>query len=382
MNKTNIMADKSDLREINRIEQPLIALQTLIFHVTGLCNLKCQHCWQSADMTDRQRKEDKGPGVVSPADFACLLKEAKALGLIGVKFTGGEPFLHPDIMNFLEVADQEKLSVGIETNGTLIDEDAIERLKSINHLFIAVSLDGGSAYLHDRFRGVKGAFDGAIAAIERLTRVEIPVQIILSLHRKNVNSLDVVVKLADDYGVQSIKINPIQPMGRGRKLVQQGEALPIAELLQAAKFCKEKLNPDFKGELFFSLPLAFQAFTEIRDQQFSVCRIFQILGLMPDGDLSFCGIGNIARAMVTGNIYKDDLADIWEKAPLLLELRERLPQELKGVCKRCILKALCLGECRAMAYEQTGDLMGPYWICQQAYDEGLFPESRLVPDIL
>ena len=120
------MAGQSDLREINRVEQPLIALQTLIFHVTGLCNLKCRHCWQSADMADRQKREDKGPGVVSPADFAYLLKESKSLGLIGVKFTGGEPFLHPDFMDFLEVASQEKLSVGIETNGTLIYDDAID----------------------------------------------------------------------------------------------------------------------------------------------------------------------------------------------------------------------------------------------------------------
>ncbi len=296
-----------------------------------------------------------------------------------VKFTGGEPFLHPRIMDYLEITDREELSVNIETNGTLLDESHVEKLKNINRLFVAVSLDGAASQAHDKFRGVKGAYDRTIAALELLTRFEIPVQIIMSLHRENVNTLDDVLRLAGDLGVRSVKINPVQPLGRGRNFARQGDSLPVAELLRAAEYCLEKLCPDFAGELFFSLPLAFRPFTEIQNQQFSVCRIFHILGLMPNGDLSFCGIGNLTPSMVVGNIYKDRLADLWQKAPLLTELREHLPRELKGVCSRCILKASCLGECRAMAYEQTGDLMGTYWICQQAYEAGLFPESRLAP---
>jgi len=282
-------------------------------------------------------------------------------------------------MDYLEIADREKLSVDIETNGTLLDESHVGKLKNINQLFVAVSLDGATSQAHDKFRGVKGAYDRTIATLELLSRFEIPAQIIMSLHRENVNTLDDVLKLASYLGVRSVKINPVQPLGRGRDLARQGDSLPVAELFQIADYCRKKLSPDFEGELFFSLPLAFQPFTEIQNQQFSVCRIFHILGLMPNGDLSFCGIGNVARSMVIGNIYKDRLADLWQKAPLLMELREQLPQELKGVCFRCILKASCLGECRAMAYEQTGDLMGTYWICQQAYEAGLFPESRLIP---
>lgn len=359
---------------------PEISLHTLNFHVTSLCNLRCSHCWQRAGLEDQQDQEYGKRGIISTKVFKRVLKESKDLGLTCVKFTGGEPFLHPYIMAYLKVTEREEISVVIETNGTLLDESCVGKLKDIGQLLVAVSLDGATSTVHDRFRGVEGSFERALTAIKCLTRFEIPVQIIMSLHRDNVNSLDDIVKLAGDYGVQSIKINPVQPMGRGQDLVQAGDSLPVAELLQAAEYCRKRLNPSFQGELLFSLPLAFRPFSEIRDQNFSVCRIFQILGLMPNGDLSFCGIGNIARSMVIGNIFKDNLTDLWSRAPLLLDLRRRLPYELKGICARCILKASCLGECRALAYEQTGDLMGTYWICQQAYEADLFPESRLNPD--
>jgi SynChlorMet cassette radical SAM/SPASM protein ScmF len=379
MTEATICADPVKQKDLKSKASGSMLLDTLIFHVTGSCNLKCRHCWQSAD-TDESLNDAEERGFISPADLADVLRDAKTLGLNCVKFTGGEPFLHPHILEYLEVADQENLSVIIETNGTLLSEKHVEKLCNIKDLFVAVSLDGVSASIHDGFRGVKGAFDQTIATIQRLTAVDIPVQIIMSLFRENVNTLADVVRLAADLGIGSIKINPVQPMGRGQNLSQHGDTLSVTELLEAAEYCKQKLNPMFDGEIHFSLPMAFKPFSEIQEQKFALCRIFQILGLMPNGDLSFCGIGNIARAMVIGNIYQDNLLDLWEKSPLLVELRERLPKELKGVCSKCILKALCLGECRAQAFDQTNDLMEAFWICREAYAKGVFPESRLVPD--
>lgn len=358
---------------------PEFSLHTLIFHVTSLCNLRCRHCWQSADLENRQDHKDEKREMILSKDYTRVLQEAMDLGLTCVKFTGGEPFLHPYIIDYLEITDQAKLSVHIETNGTLLDENQAKRLKNLNELLVSISLDGATPATHDRFRGVNGAFDRTIAALKLLAGFKISVQIIMCLHQENVHELDDVVQLGSEHGVSSIKINPVQPLGRGKVFSQGGDALTVPELLQTANYCREKLAPDFPGGLFFSLPMAFRTFKEIRDQQFSVCRLFHILGLMPNGNVSFCGVGNIDDATVFGNIYKDNLADLWQKAPLLVDLRERLPHALKGVCSRCILKAICLGECRAMAYEQTGDLMGAYWICQQAYEAGLFPESRLSP---
>ena len=356
---------------------PSCPLETLIFHVTNLCNLKCIHCWQHAVLEAPQNESYKNRGVVSQADFVRVLKEAKDLGAISVKFTGGEPFIHPYINDYLEIADHENLSVVIETNGTLLEEDHIRRLKRINQLKLSVSLDGATSAIHDQFRGVEGAYDRTVATLDLLARFGIPVQVIMCLHKGNLKEFEDFFRLLAQYRVNSLKINPVQPSGRGQDLVEQNHSVPVDELLQVADYCRKSLSAHFAGRLFFSLPLAFRPFKEIRDQEFSICQIFHILGLLPNGDLSFCGIGNIESSLVLGNIYKDNLADLWFKAPLLVKMRELLPQALTGVCSQCILNAVCLGECRAVAYEQTGDLTGAYWICQQAYEAGLFPATRL-----
>jgi hypothetical protein len=41
------------------------------------------------------------------------------------------------------------------------------------------------------------------------------------------------------------------------------------------------------------------------------------------------------------------------------------------------MKVQCLGSCVAQNYYRSGNLTAPYWFCQQAYEMGLFPASRL-----
>jgi SynChlorMet cassette radical SAM/SPASM protein ScmF len=352
-------------------------LRTLIFHVTASCNLMCRHCWQFSGFGETNGEHLKKSDGVPPEIFDRLVHEAKGLGLEAVKFTGGEPFLHPDFMDFLEIANINNLSVIIETNGTLLDKDHVERLKTVKQLLVSVSLDGTSSYVHDRFRGHEGAFDKTLKALDLLVGGKIPVQIIMCLHRGSVDDLDDMIRLAAEHKAASIKINPIQPLGRGDDLVKSGDSFSVSTLLEFSDYCRNHMRPQFSGEVVFALPMAFRPFSEIQNKKSSVCRIFQILGLLPDGNVSFCGIGNLDASAVFGNIHDTTLTEIWNESPLLRTFRESLPWKLEGVCSLCIFKAVCLGECRASSYHQTKNLMAPFWICQEAYESGLFPTSRL-----
>ncbi|MDY6855151.1 MAG: radical SAM protein [Thermodesulfobacteriota bacterium] len=353
------------------------SLHTLIFHVTKACNLKCSHCWQRSEPKGSDNKVIEEHEDISSLKYADILNTAKGLGLKCVKFTGGEPFLHPEVWDYLDITNKNDLSIIIETNGTLLDKIQIKRLKALNRLELSVSLDGTTPLTHDRFRGVDGAYNLTISALELLAQFEIPVQIIMCLYRENMDELDELLRIADDFKVKSVKINPIQPIGRGQDFIDKEGYLSICELLDISDELKKGRRQDFSGDIHFSLPLAFKPLSEIIDKKYSLCRIFHILGLLPNGYISFCGIGNIEQSAIIGNIFSDRIDDLWQNAPLLLELRKRLPSKLKGICSYCIFKAVCLGECRASAYNMTGDLMAPFWICQKAYEEGLFPQSRL-----
>ena len=141
-------------------------LAALWVQITGtLCNLQCVHCINAS-----------GPREpwLPPLDAAVArgyIADAAALGVKEIYFTGGEPFMHTEILPLLAFA-LERAPTTVLTNGTLITDavaDALAALSAGAHysLEIRVSLDDPDPEPNDAIRG-PGAFRRALAAIRRL----------------------------------------------------------------------------------------------------------------------------------------------------------------------------------------------------------------------
>jgi uncharacterized Fe-S cluster-containing radical SAM superfamily protein len=147
-------------------EVALAHLDELWFQVTGtLCNLTCRHCFISCSPHNRSF------GFLSLDDVRRILDESMALGVKEYYFTGGEPFLHPDMVVILE----HTLTLGpatVLTNGTVLRDDWLARLARADagspySLEFRVSIDGPSADTNDPVRG-EGAFERALRGVEKL----------------------------------------------------------------------------------------------------------------------------------------------------------------------------------------------------------------------
>lgn len=145
---------------------PFLRLSALWIQITGTwCNLECTHCI-NASGPDEPWLKPIAPEVAREA-----MREADELGVKEIYFTGGEPFLHGEILALLADA----LAVApttVLTNGTLIDEDMADRLAALARgaaysLEIRVSLDDTDPEKNDRVRGA-GAFDKVVRAIQLL----------------------------------------------------------------------------------------------------------------------------------------------------------------------------------------------------------------------
>jgi radical SAM protein with 4Fe4S-binding SPASM domain len=108
------------------------------------------------------------------------------------------------------------------------------------------------------------------------------------------------------------------------------------------------------------------------------CNIEHMLGLLPNGDFGLCGIALTCPELVFGNFKTCRLKDIWNEHLTIRTLSKGIPDELEGVCRECVLKNICRGDCRAMAYADRGSVLAPYPLCQWARDNARFPSSRLV----
>ncbi len=349
-------------------------LNQLYFYLTEGCNLACRHCWLAPRL---QAKGSQYPTLPVEA-FEQAIREAKPLGLGGIKLTGGEPLLHPYFVRLLEIARREELRLTIETNGLLCTPALAAEIAKCKP-FVSVSLDGVNAETHEWVRGVAGAFEQAKQAIRHLVASGVRPQVILSIMRRNMDQVDAVIRLAEELGAASVKFNVIQPIARGEKLHDAAETCSISELVRLGRRVETELAPATRLQLFFDYPHAFRSLKRIASGDgCGVCGIQGILGVIPSGQYALCGIGEQVPDLVFGTIGQDSLEQVWREHPTLQSLRTGLPTRLEGVCSRCLLKWRCLGSCVAQNFYKTGNLFSPFWFCEEAERIGLFPASRLV----
>jgi SynChlorMet cassette radical SAM/SPASM protein ScmF len=348
-------------------------LKTLYFYITEGCNLACRHCWIGPSFDAKGNHHPTLPVEL----FETAIREAKPLGLISVKLTGGEPLLHPHFTRLLEIIRQEELGLMLETNGLLCTPEIAAEIAKSSDRFVSVSIDGSDAATHEWVRGVPGAFEAAQQAVRNLVAAGTRPQVIFSLMRRNAGQVDSMVRMVEELGAASLKFNVVQPTARGEKLHEAQETLNIADLIELGRHVEQELAPKAKLKIFFHYPQAFRALHSIASGDgCGNCGIFGILGVIASGHYALCGIGEQVPDLVFGAVGKDRLEVVWRENAILKALREGLPERLEGVCGSCLMKGRCLGSCIAQNYYSKGSLWAPYWFCEQAEETGLFPASR------
>lgn len=312
--------------------------------------------------------------------FKHVVEQGEALGIGGVKLTGGEPLINPEIEKILSYLAGKELRLTIETNGVACTSKLVKKMKKCKNPFISVSLDGANPKTHDWVRCVDGAFDAAIKGINNLVSGGIRPQIIMSIMKKNSAEMEKLVRLAEKIGAESVKFNMVLPTSRGENIYDSGEGLSIDELIKLGKWVENDLSPNSKIRIIYSHPFAFKSLSGIYGEKGDRgrCGIFGIIGVLGNGKYALCGIGESVPELIFGDAQKDRLKDIWNKNPVLCELREGLPSKLQGICGECIMKAQCLGSCIALNYYRYKKLLAPYWFCEEAEKAGLFPENRKI----
>ena len=350
-------------------------LRTVYFYLTKGCNLRCRHCWVSPPHETQEAHHT----VLDSDLFNQIIDEAVPLGLKGIKLTGGEPLLHPQINLFLEQLIKRNLQVTIETNGTLCTKERAQVIARLTNCSVAVSVDGPSAEIHEWVRGVEGAFILSVEGIRNLVSAGVRPQIIMTVMRYNKEYMAETVRRAQEWGASSVKFNFVMPIARGKRMTEEGETLSTEELITLSAYIEKELSVTAKIPLYTNLPFSLWSLGNLfgRSKIPSSCAIFNIIGVLADGAYALCGIGESTPDFIFGHAGRDRLVDIWENTMVLQKIRASLPGELQGVCAKCILRNVCLGTCVAANYYHTGDILKPYWLCEELYQQDLFPLSRL-----
>ncbi len=337
-------------------------LRLVAWEITRNCNLECVHCRAAAT---------KGPytGELDTKAGFKLLDQMAELGEPIVILTGGEPLLRQDIFEIAKYGTNKNLRMVMAPNGTLITDKIADKLVESGIKRISISLDGASNESHDKFRGVKGAFDGALKGLQHAKNAGIEFQINTTITKTNLDQIPAIQQLAVDLGAVAHHIFLLVPTGRGKYIVDQEiTSTEYEETLNWFYNQKEKTPLQLKATC---APHYYRILRQ-RAKEEGKTVTFQTYGLDAVtrgclGGTGFCFISH--RGIVQpcgfldvncGDVTRESFVTIWKNSKIFMHVRNF--DELKGKCGACEYKKVC-GGCRARAYEATGDYMAEEPLC-------------------
>jgi len=318
-------------------------------HLTERCNLRCKHCYQENQTSELSLEEWKKFFVYCKE----LIGEWQAQYDIEIplliKLTGGEPFLREDFFDIVEFLNENDIEPYILTNGTLIDENMIAKLKELKFNGFQISIEGNKI-THDGIRG-EGTFTKVKEAVRLLRRENFKVFLKTTISRLNYKNLDDLIDIAKDWEVDGLGFSRLVPIGKGSVL--QDNMLSSSELKDFYLNLKSKNIASF--DLLVEDPLGVSVLdSEFKDKINTVggCSAgFSSITVMSDGTIVPCR----RMPIPLGNILTDDLREIWSDNEILLSLRVK--NVYKNGCNNCLYWNICRG-CRAIAYSLSKERDG------------------------
>lgn len=191
----------------------------LVYEATMRCNLTCEFCY----VGDLLNLEGEWRQEMTLDN----LRRAFPQGDLQVSLTGGEIFMRKDIMSVLDLFKDKGYSCGyLTTNGTIINDERAEALATLAQQgflkHISVSIDGPGE-LHDKARGVKGTFERTAAGLRRLQQASkkkgaaLRVSINTTVAEESLETLDKIVDVAEELGVDAIGLNHLMYSTKGER---------------------------------------------------------------------------------------------------------------------------------------------------------------------
>ncbi|MGB8992593.1 MAG: 12,18-didecarboxysiroheme deacetylase [Desulfobaccales bacterium] len=349
----------SHLLQFSADKKPVV-----VWNVTKQCNLRCLHCYAQATA-------GAAPDELGHLEGQALLKDLKAFGVPVLLFSGGEPLMRPDILQLVEWTVAQGMRAVISTNGTLITAELASRLKNLGLSYVGISLDGTAA-VHERFRGVPGAFAAAMAGVRHCQEVGLKVGLRFTVSRLNYQEVPAIFDLVEEYHLPRICFYHLVYAGRGSKLVEEalshGQTRELVDLICArtrrlfeAGRTVEVLTVDNHADgSYIYLKL-------LKEDPRRAAEVLELLK-MNEGNNSGRGIGCVSwdgevyadqfwRHYSFGNVRERPFSRIWTDLtnPLMARLKDK-KRYVTGRCAGCRWLDICGGNFRVRAEALTGDL--------------------------
>jgi pyrroloquinoline quinone biosynthesis protein E len=335
----------------------------LLAEITYRCPLHCPYCSNpvAASVREATRRPQGGGysnGELTTDEWKRIIREAAALGVLQIGFSGGEPLARRDLEELVRAAREAKLYSNLITSGIGLDENRVRALRDAGLDSVQLSFQSDESSLADEIAGAS-AHQRKLEVAAKIRDAGIPLSLNFVIHRRNIDRLPQIIDLAETLGAQRVELANVQFYGWA--FLNRAALLPTREQVVRAREIATAAKARLAGtmDIFYVLP----DYYETRPKPCLNGWGQRYLTVNPMGDVLPCPTASSAiPGLRLENVRERDLDWIWRDSESFNRFRgtEWMPEP----CRSCPQREIDFGGCRCQAALLTGNAANTDPVCE------------------
>jgi len=333
----------------------------MLAELTYACPLHCPYCSNPLNLADYSDE-------LATEEWQRVLAEARALGVLQLHLSGGEPLQRRDLVELVASARDLGFYTNLITSASGLSRRRAEELKTAGLDHVQISIQADEQSLSDRIAGTP-SYERKVAAARMVKELDWPLTMNVVIHRHNIDRMGRILDMAEDLGADRIELANTQYYGWARR--NRAALLPSRTQLDRAedvvRAARRRL--DGKMEIIYVIPDYYSKFPKPCMGGWGKNQ----LTVTPNGNVLPCPAAHTLE-LPRATVREHSLAWVWEESPLFQRFRgtEWMPEP----CRSCDRREVDFGGCRCQAFQLTGDAARTDPVCH------LSPDHEIVAEVV
>jgi PqqA peptide cyclase len=344
--------------------ETLQAPTTLLAEITHRCPLHCPYCSNPLDL-------QRGQTELSTDEWKRVFTEARALGVLQLGLSGGEPLLRKDLEALVDHARRAGLYTTLVTSGLGLTRERALRLRDAGIDHVQISFQDSDRTNTERIAGITSV-DKKVAAAALVREIGVAFSVNVVLHRGNLDHIGEIIELAASLGGDRLELANTQYYGWAA--LNRDALMPTRAQLDAAEPVVDAAVARFRGkmQIIYVLPDYYSQYPKACYGGWG--SVYIVIG--PDGRVLPCHAATQITSLSFDTVRDHSLEWIWRDSPGFRAFRG--DDWMREPCRSCPRKTVDFGGCRCQAFLLTGDARNTDPVCSLSPNRHVIDEALAV----
>jgi pyrroloquinoline quinone biosynthesis protein E len=321
----------------------------LLAELTYRCPLHCPYCSNPV-------RAAHGTEELSTDEWRDVFAAGRALGVLQVHLSGGEPLARPDLSALIAAAHGTGCYVNLVTSGLGLTAAIMTDLTQAGLDHVQLSVQDAAEETSDTIAGTR-SWRAKEHAAWLITTAGLPLTVNAVLHRANIGSVADLADLAASWGAQRLELAHAQYYGWA--LLNRAALLPSQLQVAAAEEAMILVRARYGDcmDIVYVPADYYERYPKPCMQGWGQRQLV----ISPTGDVLPCPAAGSIPGLGVENVRDSALFDIWHYSRAFTRFRGT--DWMQEPCRSCPRRHIDFGGCRCQAYQLTGDVDATDPVC-------------------